>query len=96
MDGANALIRRTFAAAARTLGIASQLAAWPMTHVVSAAEATALVNALRQALGCNSAGVFAESDGRFAIFRTWVSANALLHFRALHTTATLTYSRLEV
>ncbi|AUR05910.1 hypothetical protein PhaeoP72_03992 (plasmid) [Phaeobacter inhibens] len=85
----NALTRRAFVAAVPVLGLASQLAAWPqaspqpakkpvlhVTHVGSTAEAKEKIEAVRRAPGCMRADVFAASNGRIAIFQTWVSERA--------------------
>lgn len=109
MGHGNALTRRTFVAAVPALGLASQLAAWPqatphsaikpvlhVTDVGCAAEAKERVAVLRRAPGCMRADVFAASDGRFAIFQTWVSEASATDFNGEGLPPAPAFTRLEV
>ncbi|WP_299682256.1 hypothetical protein [uncultured Roseobacter sp.] len=102
------MTRRTFVAAVPALGLASPLAAWPLVsspsttkpvlhvaHVGSAAEAKERIDAVRHAPGCMRADVFAASDGRFAIFQTWVSESAAARFNGEGMKSTPALERFE-
>lgn len=109
MARAKNLTRRTFVAAVPALGLSPQLAAWPLmptpsstkpvlhvVHVGSAAEAKERIEAVRHAPGCLRADAYAGSDGRFAIFQTWVSESAAKRFNAEGMAPALALTRLEV
>lgn len=105
----NTLTRRAFVAAVPALGLASPLAAWSLmptpsatkpvlyvVHVGSATDARERVDAARRAPGCLRADAYAASDGRFAIFQTWVSESAAARANGEGMIPTPALKRLEV
>lgn len=105
----NSMNRRTFVAVIPTLGLAHRLAAWPMApvasadgpvlhvaHVGSAKEAKERVAAVRRAPGCMRADAYAGSDGRFAIFQTWVLESAAKRFKTEGMAPAPAFTKLEV
>ena len=109
MGRANALTRRTFVTAMPALALASPLAAWPLppvpsaagpvlhvAHVGSAKEAKERVAAVRRAPGCMRADAYVGSDGRFAIFQTWVSESVVTRFKTEGMAPAPAFIKLEV